>query len=261
MIKQSAKDALAALELEYCPVAVKFCFNRPDGYELLESDKPICHQIKNTQDLKKTFYIELAQEGCLGKRVLGAEPMVPFDESGTIGFHHGIYKQQGCNARLYYEIETLVPGTCNFVIFGPATEVDFDPDLIVFVAPTPKADIIMRAYSYCTGDLYESKSSSVLGCHWLFSYPYRTGKANFVITGMHYGMKKANLYPAGLHMIVIPYQKLTGFFEGLEEMEWVLPAFQGTEESQEMMAKYYKKFDNAHDKEFLVDPKDRGRNA
>lgn len=261
MIKQSAKDAMERLDLEYCPVAVKFCFNRPDGYELLETDKPICHHVKNVQELKKTYYIELATEGCLGKRVLGAEPMVPFDESGAIGFHHGIYKQQSCNAKLYYEAEMFKEGTVNFVIFGPATEVDFDPDLLFFVAPTEQADIIMRAGTYSTGDLYESKASSVLGCHWLFNYPYRTGKINFVITGMHYGMKKANLYPAGLHMIVVPFNKFPAFFEGLEEMEWVLPAFQGTEESKEMMAKYYEKFDHAHDMEFPVDPKDRGRNA
>lgn len=261
MIRQSAKDAMKRLGLEYCPVAVKLCYNRPEGYEEIDTGVPICHEVKNVQETGKTYYIDLLKEGCLGKRVLGAEGFDPFDESGAIGFHHGIYKQQSCNARLYYEVEFLKPNTVNFVIFGPATEVDFDPDLIFFVAPTEKADIIMRAGSYSMGDLYESKASNVLGCHWLFSYPYRTGKINFVITGMHYGMKKANLYPAGLHMIVVPYQKFPAFFEGLEEMEWVLPQFQGTEESKAMQARYYAKFDKAHNKEFPVDPKDRGRNA
>ena len=261
MIKKDAQDAMKKLDLEFCPVAIKFCFNRPDGYEEFDTNKPLCHHFKNVQETGKTYYIDVAKEGCMGKHVLGVEPIAPFAESGAVGFHHGIFKQQSCNARLYYEIQFFKENTVNFVLFGPATEVDFDPDLIVFVAPTEKADIIMRATSYSSGDLYESRSTNVLGCHWLFNYPYMTGKVNFVITGMHFGMKRAKLYPAGLHIISVPYQKFPDFFEGLTEMEWDLPALSEEDEVQAMVHRYYDKFDKAHDKEFLVDPSDRGRNA
>ena len=88
-----------------------------------------------------------------------------------------------------------------------------------------------------------------------------TGKVNFVITGMHFGMKRAKLYPAGMHIISVPYQKFPDFFEGLTEMEWDLPALSEEDEVQAMVHRYYDKFDKAHDKEFLVDPSDRGRNA
>ena len=138
---------------------------------------------------------------------------------------------------------------------------DFDPDLIVFVAPTDKADIIMRATSYCTGDFYEFKSTNVLGCHWLYNYPYMTGKVNMMITGMHFGMKRAKLYPMGLHVIVVPYQKLQNFFVGLEEMEWELIPCKEDEESKAIVAKGYEKFTAAHDIDFLVDPNERVRHV
>lgn len=261
MIRQEAKEAMRRLDLEYVPVAVKFCHNRPEGYDELPTDIPLCHHLKKVQDAGSTYYIDAAQEGCMGKHVLGVKPIEPFAESGAVGFQHGIFRQQACNARLYYEIEFFKEGTVNFVLFGPATEVDFDPDLIVFVAPTDKADVIMRAASYATGDLYESKATNVLGCHWLFNYPYRSGKVNFMITGMHFGMKRAKLYPTGLHIIAIPYQKMPSFFVGLEEMEWELLPCKEDEESKAIVAKGYEKFEKAHDKEFPVDPSERVRHG
>ncbi len=260
-LDSKTKELLAKLDLEYCPVAVKFCFNRPAGYQLKDVQKPLCACIKDVQETGETYYIEAANEVCMGKHVLGAVPIEPFAESGAVGFHHGVFSQQACNARLYYEIEFFKENTVNFVLFGPAIEVDFDPDLLIFVAPTDKADIIMRASSFLTGDPYESKSTNVLGCHWLFNYPYMTGKINFVITGMHFGMKRIGAYPQGLHIISIPYQKMPAFTLGLQQMEWDIPALSDDPKDKEMVAKYYEKFDKAHDKDFLVDPSDRGRNA
>lgn len=66
----------------------------------------------------------------------------------------------------------------------------------------------MRATSYISGDLWESKSSCVLSCAWMYAYPYIEGKVSFCITGMHHGVKRRKLYPEGRHMISIPYQKL-----------------------------------------------------
>ena len=261
MIKQSSKDAMKRLELEYCPVAVKFCFNKPEGYEELDVSIPLCHHIKNVQTTQQTYYIEAAKEGCVGKFMLGALPFDSCAQAGTLGFHHGIFKQTGCNANIYYNIETFKQGTVNYVLFGPATEVDFDPDIIFFVANVEKADIIMRATSYCTGDLYEQKATNVIGCHWLFNYPYMSGKVNHVITGMHFGMKRAKLYPAGLQIIAIPFQKLQNFFTGLEEMEWVLPIFSDDPEKLEVVEYYYKKIGGAHDPEMAIDPNVRVRHV
>ena len=261
MLSQETRDLITKLDLPYCPVAVKFCFNRPEGYRLKDPERPLCGCIKDVQETGETYYIEAAEEGCMGKHVLGAVPIEPFAESGAVGFHHGIFNQQACNARLYYDIQFFKEGTVNFVLFGPAAEVDFDPDLLIFVAPTDKADIIMRATSFMTGDPYESKSTNVLGCHWLFNYPYMTGKVNFVITGMHFGMKRQGYYPPGLHIISIPFHKIPAFAAGLAQMEWSLPALSDDPADKALVARYYEKFDKAHDKDFPVDPKDRVRHG
>ena len=88
-----------------------------------------------------------------------------------------------------------------------------------------------------------------------------SGKVNHVITGMHFGMKRAKLYPAGLQIIAIPFQKLQNFFTGLEEMEWVLPIFSDDPEKLEVVEYYYKKIGGAHDPEMAIDPNVRVRHV
>ncbi len=261
MIKQSSKDAMRRLGLEYCPVAVKFCFNRPAGYNELETSIPLCHHLKNVQTSGQTYYIDAKKEGCIGKFMLGTEPFDACAQAGTLGFHHGIFRQQSCNAHIYYQIEPFKEGTVHFVLFGPAIEATFDPDIIFFVAPVEKADIIMRASAYATGDLYEQRATNIIGCHWLFNYPYMSGKVNHVITGMHFGMKRAKLYPAGLQIIAIPFQKLQNFFVGLEEMEWTLPIFSDDEEMKAVVEYYYKAIGDAHDPHMPIDPNRRVRHV
>lgn len=262
MLAEKSRNALKYFEeteLDYCPVAVKFCHNVPLGYRFEETDIPLCNHLKMVQESKATYYIDIAAEGCMGKNVMGAKPIEPFAQSGAVGFQHGIFSQQSCNARLYYQIECFKPHTVNYILFGPAAKVDFDPDLIIIVANTRAADIVMRALSYDTGDLYESKSTSVLGCHWLFNYPYMSGKANFMITGMHFGMNRAKLYAPGLHVISIPYTKFQSFFHGLSAMEWDLVPLKTDEASKLAVSRGYEKFDSCHDATFAVDPGERIR--
>ncbi len=73
----------------------------------------------------------------------------------------------------------------------------FDPDLIVIMTKTSQAEVILRAMTYSTGELYESKTSPVLGCSWLYIYPYMSGKVNYVITGLGHGMKAREVFPEG----------------------------------------------------------------
>lgn len=90
--------------------------------------------------------------------------------------------------------------------FAPVEICDFAPDLIVFVADLPAADIIMRATSWISGDLWESKSSPVLSCAWMYAYPVISGKVNHITTGFYHGLKRRKVYPEGLRMISVPYQ-------------------------------------------------------
>ena len=143
-----------------------------------------------------------------------------------------MFKSPAPNARLYNVMTTIVPGSVNFVVFCPVAICDFDPDLVICVAENEQAEILMRATSYISGDLWETKCSSVLSCAWMYSYPYVSGKVNSCITGLHHGMKRRKTYPAGRHIIAIPYQKLHEVIQALEEMPWELIAMKEDPESK-----------------------------
>ena len=100
------------------------------------------------------------------------------------------------------------------------------------MADLPQADIIMRATSYISGDLWESKSSPVISCGWMYAYPLISGKANHITTGFYHGLRRRKAYPAGLRMISVPFQKLPEFFQALEAMDWTLIAVREDEASK-----------------------------
>ena len=234
-MNQDAKDLFSKLELPYPAVAIKYCYSRPDGVEHVGETLSFCQFVKKTQDLGKAFYITKEDDNCYGKMVLGMTPIPGFAASGQVGFDFGVYGSPAANARLYNQIPTLVPGACNYVVFCPVEICDFSPDLIICVAQTAQADIIMRATSYISGDLWESRNSPVLSCAWTYAYPYISGKVNFCITGMHHGMKRRKVYPMGLHLISIPFEKIDEVIKALSEMDWDLIAMREDEASKALL--------------------------
>ncbi len=93
-----------------------------------------------------------------------------------------------------------------------------------------------RDSSYISGDLWESRTSHALSCAWTYAYPYVSGKVNFCITGMHHGMKRRKVYPEGMHIISIPYQKILEVVTALDEMDWELIAMKEDQESKDILA-------------------------
>ena len=168
----------------------------------------------------------------MGKMVLGMEPKPALGASGQAGFDFGVFKTQAANARLYHEITCLNAGATNFVVFAPVALCDFDPDLIFVVADFEQADILMRATSYLSGDLWESKCSCVMGCAWLFAYPYVKDKINYMMTGLGHGMRRRGVYPSGRFMISIPYGKIDAVVTALGEMRWDLIALSDDEQDK-----------------------------
>ena len=229
---QEVKDLFEKLELPYPAIAVKYSFSRPDGVEHVGETLSFCQFVKKAQDSGRAFYITKDDDNCYGKMVLGMIPIPEFAASGQVGFDFGVYGSPAANARLYNLIPTLVPGACNYVLFCPVEKCDFAPDLVICVAQTAQADIIMRATSYISGDLWESKSSPVLSCAWTYAYPYISGKVNFCITGMHHGMKRRKVYNMGLHLIAIPFAKLDEVTKALSQMDWELIAMREDDESK-----------------------------
>jgi hypothetical protein len=75
-------------------------------------------------------------------------------------------------------------------------------------------------------------------CSWLFVYPYISGEANFTVTGLGYGMKIKKLFPEGLLLISVPFDLLPALIDNLNDMQWVLPMFNATNEE---IAEYQRK--------------------
>ena len=104
----------------------------------------------------------------------------------------------------------------------------YTPDLfIVLTDTTSQAEILLRALSYTTGKVLTSKMTNVLGCAWLYAYPYLSGEVNYLTTGLGFGMKAQKVFPEGRQLISIPYDQLPAITLNLQEMEWVPPSYSG----------------------------------
>jgi hypothetical protein len=69
--------------------------------------------------------------------------------------------------------------------------------------------------------MWSARGTPVIGCAWLYLYPYLSGELNFTVTGFGHGMKARKLFPEGLLLISIPYDLLPGMINNLKDMKWV----------------------------------------
>lgn len=237
MFGEKEKNLFKKLNMDYPAIAIKFCRNKPLGFEKTAEKMALCTFLEKAQRDNKAFYISVENENCMGKAVLGMESLESVQGSmhlsGNMGPVFGAFRTPAANARLYYQAPMLKKTAVNFVVFCPVAQCKFNPDLVICVTDTQKAQILLRASSYISGDIWESKSSFVMSCAWTFIYPYLCGKVNHLTTGMHLGLSAKGGYPAGLHIISIPYQKLGEMMEALEEMEWDLDFMKHDEQSKE----------------------------
>ncbi len=237
MLRETDKALLLKLALDYPAVAVRYRFEKPDAPHYDGAPMAFCQFVKYTQDTGKHFYTDENDDACYGKLALGMAELQPVTASGQAGYDFGCFKSPIANQQIYQKLPILVPRTVRYVEFCPAAECGFDPDLLLFVADLPQADILMRATSYISGDLWESRSTPVLSCAWMYAWPIISGKVNHITTGFYHGMKRRKTYPPGLRMIAVPFQKLPEFFQALEEMDWTLIAFREDEESRAELAR------------------------
>lgn len=236
-ISDENKKTLMALPCKYVPVAVKFYAVKPENFGLKykHTDKrmSLCQFVNYAQKTHSSFYIDKTNEDCMGRTVLGMVQEPPLGASGQAGFDFGVFRNQDANSRLYYNIPIAIRDTINYVIFSPIDQCEFNPDVVVFVGDSDMADIVMRATSYISGDLWESKSSSVLSCAWTYMYTWLSGKVNHCQTGMHHGMGRRKVYPKGLHIVSVPYQKLDEVCLALRQMDWQLISFRPNDKDQD----------------------------
>ena len=89
-----------------------------------------------------------------------------------------------------------------------------------------QTEVLLRARTYSTGELWVSRSTPVIGCAWTYMYPYTSGELNYVVTGLSMGMKAGKLYPQGLQLITIPSDLFPLFIRNLKNMPFALPSLQ-----------------------------------
>ncbi len=207
------------------PVGVKFLLNKPEGMEQLDKSLPFCEMIKEAQQRGTPFYFAKENEDCVGKIVLGMEDMPLFAEAGLIGPKYEIYQEPRANNKIYQYIPKFKRGIVNYVAYSPLDKLTFEPDLLILTATPSQAEIVLRAMSYSTGEIWETKGTPVLGCAWLYIYPYQSGKVNYMVTGMTFGMKAKEVFEEGWILISIPYNWIPTITQNLQEIKWVLPAY------------------------------------
>lgn len=142
-----------------------------------------------------------------------------------IGIKWGIYQEPRANRRIHEGSPTFPKGLVNYVAFSPLDKLTFNPDLLVLAATPSQAEILLRAMSYSTGKVVESKFTINAACKWLFIYPYKSGEVNYVVTGLSFGMKAKKVFPEGLIILSIPYNWIPTITRNLKEMQWNLPAY------------------------------------
>jgi uncharacterized protein (DUF169 family) len=223
------KRDLAILErfdFDVHPVGVKFLAKRPDLVERLNENMAFCEMLKRAQR-GDAFYAGAENHTCeAGLYVLGQvdapEPYV----SGEFGAGLKIFEEPRSASRLYQYVPRIGKGVVNYVAFSPLNKLPFDPDVLIILAKTSQTEILLRAMSYRTGKMWLSRYSPAIGCAWIFVYPYITGELNYNITGLGHGMKRRKLFPEGMQIISIPFDLLSSMLQTLQDMPWVLPAFE-----------------------------------
>jgi uncharacterized protein (DUF169 family) len=217
---------LDRFNIDVQPVGVKFLARRPDRIDKLDEKLAFCEMLKKAQE-GKAFFANAENHACeAGLYVLGQADVPGPYISGEFGAGLRIFQEPRSAARLYHYIPRISPGVANFVAFSPLNALPFDPDVLIILAQTNQTEILLRAMSYRTGQMWSSKFSAAIGCAWIMVYPYLTGKLNYVITGLGHGMKRRNLFPEGRQLVSIPFDHLPSLLQNLQEMPWDLPAFQ-----------------------------------
>ena len=208
------------------PVAVKFLADRPDMPERLGEKMALCEMLKKAQE-GNSFFADRENHTCeAGLHVLGqADASGPF-VSGKFGAGLRIFEGPRAASRLYGYLPRIGKGVANYIAFSPLNKLAFDPDVLILLAKTSQTEILLRASSYRTGEMWVSRFSPAIGCAWIYAYPYLTGELNYAMTGLGHGMKRRNLFPEGRQLVSIPFDLLPSILQALQDMPWVLPAYE-----------------------------------
>jgi len=235
---------LEKFDFEYAPVGFAF-FNTPgdlDGLGLEQTDAKIawCQMLFEAQQ-GKAFYATAENHFCEPAIFLsGHGELDALAAGGRIGPPFDIYPDERSNRRVYKHLTLLAEASTYATGFAPVSKLTFDPDLLIIMCDNmDQAERVLRATQWDTGDMIKSHMTYVMGCNWLFTYPFVTGEINTVWTGVCYGMKMYKLYPPGLPIVVIPWHHIDRVLRNMNEMPWSLPGH--TDKKEEAYQKAYRR--------------------
>ncbi len=214
------------LNLPVKPVALGLLFKQPEGIDRLDENMQCCKMFKRARE-RSPFYTDIENHTCdAALYVLGMKDLPPLYEGGQLGAALKVFKEPRTARRLYFSIPKLHKNTINYVAFSTLDKLSFEPDILLLAADTNKAEVLLRAMSYTTGQIWSSKFTPVVGCAWTIIHPYVTGELNYVIPGFEGGMKEYEVFPESYVLISIPFELVPSLLRNLEDMPWVLPTFQ-----------------------------------
>ncbi len=227
-LRQHDFETLKKFQFRYPPVGFKFLNDEGDlrglGLEPLGKKIAWCQMLPEAQN-GRAFYAVAGDQFCEpGIFLTGHGELAPIAAGGRIGPPFEIYGEERANRRVYNHLYRLAPGSVFCTCFAPMERLTFDPDLLIITCDgMDQTERILRAVQYDTGDIITSKMTLVMGCNWIFNYPYVTGEINYVTTGIGYGLKMYKLYPPGSQIISIPWHHVDRVLRNLKEMPWTIP--------------------------------------
>jgi uncharacterized protein (DUF169 family) len=217
--KKQDFSVLDKFKFEHKPVGVKFMIARPKGIKRLAKELNMCEMLKEAQE-GNSFYVGEEDLVCVGieQAILGMKDPEPLLVSGA--FSEGDQLFSGANAcrAMYNYLPYMKKGSVSYVAFAPVDKMTFDPDLLVLTANIHQAQTLLRSINYSTGEPFISKATPVVACAWLYVYPVVSGEMNYFITGLGLGMQKMDIYPPGLFLISVPFQRLPLMLANLKEI-------------------------------------------
>ena len=202
---------------EIRPVGISYSLRKPEGVKPLDKSLALCELSQEAQD--GSFYASRETLQC-GEHVVGFADFPPIMYSGQLGREFSMFKNPAANRRVYDYIPIMAKDSVEYVTCTPVEQMTFAPDVMIIVANTNQAEIILRASSYANGKMWSSRSSTCLACAWLYAYPYLNGELNYTVSGLGFSMKAREVLPEGLIIISLPGDLLGTIMENLDDMEW-----------------------------------------
>jgi uncharacterized protein (DUF169 family) len=168
-----SKDDLEILEkfgLEIEPVAIKYMTGVPPEVSPLNGKMTLCEMLRKAQH-GDSFYAGPENHTCdAGPYILGQVEIKEQFINGEWGAGLGVFLDPRAASRLYHYIPRIARNVVRYITLAPVSKLNFHSDVLVVFVRTSQAEIMLRAMSYKTGQMWSSKYSSAIGCAWMFVY-------------------------------------------------------------------------------------------